>query len=39
MELKKGQAVFMPAGADHRFVGYENLTVLVIFAQPGKTAS
>jgi len=39
VELKKGHAVFVPAGADHRFVGYELLSVLVIFAQPGKTAS
>jgi len=39
VELEKGQAVFVPAGADHRFVGYEQLSVLVIFAQPGKTAS
>lgn len=39
VELKAGQGVFVPAGADHRFVGYENLSVLVIFAQPGKTAS
>jgi hypothetical protein len=26
-------------GADHRFVGYENLSLLVILTQPGKTAS
>ena len=32
--LEEGHAVFVPAGADHRFVGYENLTVLVIFARP-----
>ena len=38
VELKEGQAVFVPAGADHRFVGYEQLSVLVIFAQPKKTA-
>ena len=30
--LKEGQAVFVPAGAEHRFVGYEGLSVLVIFA-------
>jgi mannose-6-phosphate isomerase-like protein (cupin superfamily) len=34
VELKEGQAVFVPAHAEHRFVGYENLSVLVIFAQP-----
>ena len=38
VELKEGQAAFVPAGADHRFVGYEQLSVLVIFARPGKTA-
>ena len=30
-ELREGHAVFVPAGADHRFVGYERLSVLVIF--------
>lgn len=34
VQVKEGQAVFVPAGAEHRFVGYENLSVLVIFAQP-----
>ena len=34
VELHEGQAVFVPAGAEHRFVGYENLSVLVVFAQP-----
>jgi len=31
VELREGQAVFVPAGAEHRFVGYEQLSVLVIF--------
>ena len=31
VELREGSAVFVPAGADHRFVGYERLSVLVIF--------
>jgi mannose-6-phosphate isomerase-like protein (cupin superfamily) len=31
VDLREGQAVFVPAGADHRFVGYEQLSVLVIF--------
>jgi mannose-6-phosphate isomerase-like protein (cupin superfamily) len=31
VEVREGQAVFVPAGADHRFVGYEQLAVLVIF--------
>jgi mannose-6-phosphate isomerase-like protein (cupin superfamily) len=30
-DLREGDAVFVPAGADHRFTGYENLSVLVIF--------
>jgi mannose-6-phosphate isomerase-like protein (cupin superfamily) len=30
-DLEVGQAAFVPAGADHRFVGYEQLSVLVIF--------
>ena len=29
--LRVGHAVFVPAGAKHRFVGYEQLSVLVIF--------
>jgi len=32
--LSEGQAVFVPAGKDHRFIGYENLSVLVVFARP-----
>lgn len=31
VELHPGNAVFVPAGAEHRFVGYEQLAVLVIF--------
>jgi mannose-6-phosphate isomerase-like protein (cupin superfamily) len=31
VELREGLAVFVPAGAEHRFVGYEQLSVLVIF--------
>lgn len=31
LELREGHAVFVPAGAEHRFSGYEELTVLVIF--------
>ena len=31
VELEEGHAAFVPARAEHRFVGYENLTVLVIF--------
>ena len=31
--LAHGGAVFVPAGADHRFTAYERLSVLVIFAR------
>ena len=31
VELREGHAVFVPAGAEHRFIGYERLSVLVIF--------
>jgi mannose-6-phosphate isomerase-like protein (cupin superfamily) len=31
LELHEGQAAFVRAGAEHRFVGYEQLSVLVIF--------
>jgi mannose-6-phosphate isomerase-like protein (cupin superfamily) len=31
VELREGHAVFVPAGAEHRFSGYEQLSVLVIF--------
>jgi mannose-6-phosphate isomerase-like protein (cupin superfamily) len=31
LELREGHAVFVPAGAEHRFVGYEQLSVLVLF--------
>ncbi len=34
IELTEGQAAFVPAGADHRFTGYEGLSVLVIFTKP-----
>jgi mannose-6-phosphate isomerase-like protein (cupin superfamily) len=31
--LHEGQAAFVPAGAEHRFTGYEGLSVLVVFAR------
>lgn len=31
VDLHPGNAVFVPAGAEHRFVGYEQLSVLVVF--------
>jgi mannose-6-phosphate isomerase-like protein (cupin superfamily) len=32
VQLHEGDAAFVPAGADHRFTGYEGLSVLVVFA-------
>jgi mannose-6-phosphate isomerase-like protein (cupin superfamily) len=34
IEMAEGKAAFVPAGADHRFTGYEGLSVLVIFTRP-----
>src|ERR671924_2297831 len=31
--LSEGSVHFVPAGAEHRFTGYEGLTVLVIFSR------
>jgi len=31
--VQEGSVVFVPAGADHGFTGYEGLSVLVIFAK------
>jgi mannose-6-phosphate isomerase-like protein (cupin superfamily) len=31
LHLSEGQAAFVPAGAEHHFVGYEHLVLLVIF--------
>jgi mannose-6-phosphate isomerase-like protein (cupin superfamily) len=31
VELREGHAVFVPAHAEHRFTGYEHLSVLVLF--------
>jgi mannose-6-phosphate isomerase-like protein (cupin superfamily) len=36
VDLREGQAVFVPAGADHGFVGYEHLAVLVVFERPAR---
>jgi mannose-6-phosphate isomerase-like protein (cupin superfamily) len=32
--VEQGRAVFVPAGAEHRFTGYEGLSLLVIFTRP-----
>ena len=34
VELTQGKAAFVPAQADHRFTGYEGLSVLVVFSRP-----
>ncbi|HEX9351826.1 MAG TPA: cupin domain-containing protein [Gaiellaceae bacterium] len=34
ISVEEGKAAFVPAGADHRFTGYEGLSVLVVFARP-----
>ena len=31
--LSEGEAIFVPAGAEHRFTAYEQLAVLVVFAR------
>jgi mannose-6-phosphate isomerase-like protein (cupin superfamily) len=36
--VSEGKAAFVPAGADHRFTGYEGLSVLVAFARPHQAA-
>jgi mannose-6-phosphate isomerase-like protein (cupin superfamily) len=32
--LEEGHGIFVPAAAEHRFTGYEQLSVLVIFTKP-----
>jgi mannose-6-phosphate isomerase-like protein (cupin superfamily) len=34
IRVEEGKAVFVPAGAEHRFTGYEGLSLLVIFTRP-----
>jgi mannose-6-phosphate isomerase-like protein (cupin superfamily) len=34
VELDVGHSAFVPAGAEHSFVGYEQLSVLVVFSKP-----
>ncbi|HSK16278.1 MAG TPA: cupin domain-containing protein [Gaiellaceae bacterium] len=33
VDLEEGQAIFVAAGAEHRFTGYESLALLVVFAR------
>lgn len=35
VDLEEGQAMFVAAGAEHRFTGYESLSLLVVFARRG----
>ena len=32
--VREGEAIFVEAGAEHRFTAYESLSLLVIFARP-----
>jgi mannose-6-phosphate isomerase-like protein (cupin superfamily) len=34
VDLREGESAFVAAGAEHRFSGYENLSLLVVFARP-----
>jgi mannose-6-phosphate isomerase-like protein (cupin superfamily) len=34
LELEEGDAAFVAAGAEHRFTGYEGLSLLVVFTRP-----
>ena len=36
--LEEGQALFVEAGAEHRFTGYEGLSLLVVFSRRGGPA-
>jgi mannose-6-phosphate isomerase-like protein (cupin superfamily) len=37
VDVHEGEAVFVPAGAEHRFVSYEQLAVLVVFERPSRS--
>ena len=39
VELREGHALFVPAGAEHRFSAYEHLCVLVIFERAAARGS
>ncbi len=34
LQISQGTALFVPAGAEHQFTGYESLSLLVIFTRP-----
>ncbi len=39
LAMHEGESAFIPAGAEHRFTGYEQLSVLVIFARRSRRRS
>ena len=39
LAMQEAESAFVPAGAEHRFTGYEELSVLVIFARGSGTAA
>jgi mannose-6-phosphate isomerase-like protein (cupin superfamily) len=39
MPLAEGDAAFVPAGAEHRFTGYEGLSLLVVLARRHEEAA
>jgi mannose-6-phosphate isomerase-like protein (cupin superfamily) len=38
ISLHEGHAAFVPAGAEHQFTGYEQLSLLVVFARRNEEA-
>ncbi|HXV57994.1 MAG TPA: cupin domain-containing protein [Gaiellaceae bacterium] len=36
VDLEQGQAMFVAARAEHRFTGYESLSLLVVFTRPAE---
>ena len=39
VDLREGHALFVPAHAEHRFSGYESLSLLVIFERQAPSAA
>jgi mannose-6-phosphate isomerase-like protein (cupin superfamily) len=39
VELREGHALFVPAHAEHRFSGYESLSLLVVFERQAPSAA
>ena len=38
-ELSEGDGIFVPARAEHRFTGYDRLSLLVVFTRPREAES